>query len=95
MKICRLVIELIEREGRNHSEVARELTRRGSRSRTGKVKWDSKTISNILVRDSYGKDNCDSNYKKGIECPGDGHVWVDQELILPFIDQITWFSDKK
>ena len=50
MKICRLVIELIEREGRTHSEVARELTRRGLKTRTGKVKWDSKSIFNIFKR---------------------------------------------
>ena len=50
MKICRLVVELIEREGRNHSEVARELTRRGLKTRTGKVKWDSKAIFNIFKR---------------------------------------------
>ncbi len=50
MKICRLVIELIQREGRTHSDVARELIRRGLKSRTGKVKWDSKTIFNIYKR---------------------------------------------
>lgn len=50
MKICRFVIELIEREGRNHSEVARELTRRRLKTRAGKVKWDSKTIFNIFKR---------------------------------------------
>lgn len=50
MKICRLVVELIQREGRNHSDVARELARRGFKSRTGKTKWDSKTVFNIFKR---------------------------------------------
>ena len=50
MKICRLVVELIQREGRNHSEAARELTRRSLKSRTGKAKWDSKTVFNIFKR---------------------------------------------
>jgi len=50
MKICRLVVELIQREGRNHSEVARELTKRGLKSRSGKTKWDSKTVFNIFKR---------------------------------------------
>ncbi len=50
MKICRLVVEFIEREGRNHSEVARELARRSLKTRTGKTKWDSKTIFNIFNR---------------------------------------------
>lgn len=50
IKICRLVVELIQRNGRNHSEVARELARRGIKSRTGKAKWDSKTVFNIFKR---------------------------------------------
>ena len=45
-----LGIELIKREGRNHSEVARVLTRRGLKTRTGKAKWNSKTIFNIFKR---------------------------------------------
>lgn len=50
MIICRLVVELIHRNGRTHSEVARELTQRGLKSRSGKSKWDSKTIFNIFKR---------------------------------------------
>ena len=50
MKICRLVVELIQRDGQNHSEVARELARRGLKSRTRKAKWDSKTVFNIFKR---------------------------------------------
>lgn len=50
MKIGRLVIELIEREGCSHSEVARELERRCLKTRTGKTKWDSKTVFNIFKR---------------------------------------------
>lgn len=48
--ICRIVVELVEREGWTHTEVARELGRRGFKTRVGKLKWDSKTIFNIFKR---------------------------------------------
>lgn len=50
VKICRLVVQLIQRQGKSHSETARELTRLGHKNRTGSTVWDSKTIFNILKR---------------------------------------------
>lgn len=50
LHICRTVVNLVDRDGLAHSEVARELARRGYKSRTGKLKWDSKTIFNIYKR---------------------------------------------
>jgi transposase len=48
--ICRLVVNLIDRDGLSHSEAARELSRKGFKTRIGKSKWDSKTIYNIYHR---------------------------------------------
>ncbi|MGZ3806095.1 MAG: hypothetical protein ACXVB4_17910 [Pseudobdellovibrionaceae bacterium] len=50
MKICRLVVELIQRDGRTQSEVARELSRRGYKNRAGNLNWDSRTVFNIFNR---------------------------------------------
>jgi hypothetical protein len=50
MKICRLVVERIQREGQTQCEVARELSRRGYKNRAGNLKWDSRTVFNILNR---------------------------------------------
>jgi hypothetical protein len=50
LHICRTVVTLVDRDGFTHSEVARELARRGHKTRTGKTKWDSKTIFNIYKR---------------------------------------------
>ena len=50
MKICRLVVELVQRDGRTHSDVARELARRGHKNRAGGIVWDSKTVFNIFKR---------------------------------------------
>lgn len=49
-RICKLVVELIKRQGQNKSEVARELSRRGLKNRAGRTKWDSKTVFNIFKR---------------------------------------------
>ena len=48
--ICRLVVNLIGREGLAQTETARELGKRGFKTRIGKSKWDSKTIYNIYRR---------------------------------------------
>ena len=50
LHICRTVVNLVDRDSFTHSEVARELTRRGHKTRAGKSKWDSKTIFNIYKR---------------------------------------------
>jgi IS30 family transposase len=49
-RICRLVVELIDRREKNHSEVARELSSRNFKNRAGSTKWDSKTVFNIYKR---------------------------------------------
>ena len=50
MKICRLVIQLVQRQGKGHTETARELSRLGFKNRSGSTAWDSKTVFNILKR---------------------------------------------
>ncbi len=50
VKVCRLVVQLVQRQGKSHSEAARELERLGYKNRSGNSAWDSKTIFNILKR---------------------------------------------
>lgn len=50
MKVCRLVVELVARKSETHTNVARELSRRGFKNRAGSIHWDSKTIFNIFKR---------------------------------------------
>lgn len=50
MKVCRLVVELVEREKKKHTDAARELSRRGLKNRAGSTNWDSKTVFNIFRR---------------------------------------------
>ena len=50
MKICRLVVQLVQRQGKGHTEIARELSRLGFKNRSGSTVWDSKTVFNILKR---------------------------------------------
>jgi hypothetical protein len=50
LKICRLVVELIAHEQRSQMDVARELSRRGFKSRAGNRDWNSKTVFNIYKR---------------------------------------------
>ncbi len=50
LKICRLVVELVQRHGRRHTDVARELSRRGYKNRAGRKKWNSGTVFNIYKR---------------------------------------------
>jgi len=50
VRICRTVVDLIERQLKNQSEVARELSRLGYKNRAGKKEWDSKTVFNIYNR---------------------------------------------
>ncbi len=50
VKICRLVVQLVQRQGKTHSEAARELSRLGHKNRSCNTAWDSKTIFNILKR---------------------------------------------
>ena len=50
VKICRLVVQLVQRQGKSHSEAGRELSRLGHKNRSGNINLDSKTIFNILKR---------------------------------------------
>jgi hypothetical protein len=50
MRICRLVVELVERQRLSMCGAARELERRGYKNKVGRVKWDHKTIKAILNR---------------------------------------------
>ncbi|MBK9322018.1 MAG: hypothetical protein IPM97_03500 [Bdellovibrionaceae bacterium] len=50
LQICRNVVNLINRDGFTQSKTARELARRGYKTRAGKSKWDSKTIFNMYKR---------------------------------------------
>ena len=50
MKICRLVVELVQRQGKGQTETARELSRLGYKNRSGSNIWNSRTVFNILRR---------------------------------------------
>lgn len=50
LKVCRLVVELVERNGLQQNAVARELSKRGLKNRAGKTEWNSKTVFNIYKR---------------------------------------------
>jgi len=50
LRICRMVVSLIQRDGKNMSEVARELTHKKFKNRAGREKWNSKTVFNIYKR---------------------------------------------
>lgn len=50
MKICRLVVELIDRQGMTTSKASKELVRRGIKNKIGRVSWDHKTIKLIYDR---------------------------------------------
>ena len=50
LKICRLVVELIQREGKTQNAVARELSKRRHKNRAGSSDWSSKTVFNIYKR---------------------------------------------
>ena len=50
MKICRLVVELAQRQGRSHNSIAQELSCRGFKNRAGNPQWNSRTVHNIYKR---------------------------------------------
>jgi len=50
VKICRLVVQLVQCQGKTQSEAGRELSRLGHKNLSGNTVWDSKTIFNILKR---------------------------------------------
>lgn len=50
IRICRLVVELIARQGFSKIAVARELGLKGYKNRIGDTKWDHSTVRNIFER---------------------------------------------
>ncbi|MBX3034911.1 MAG: recombinase family protein [Bdellovibrionaceae bacterium] len=50
MMLCRLVVELIQRQGFSANAVAKELGRRGLKNRSGGIKWDHSTVRSIFKR---------------------------------------------
>lgn len=50
LKICRLIVELVQRHGMKQNAVARELSKRGYKNRAGNKNWNSKTVFNIFKR---------------------------------------------
>jgi hypothetical protein len=50
MRLCRFVVELIDRQGFSANAAAKELGKRGYKNRKGSTKWDHSTIQNIFNR---------------------------------------------
>ena len=50
MKICRLVVELIGRQGLSNSATAKELKKYGYKNRYGRTVWDHSSVRNIFKR---------------------------------------------
>jgi IS30 family transposase len=50
LRICGLVVELIDRQGMSCNGVAKELVRRGFKNKAGRVGWDHKTVKLIYKR---------------------------------------------
>ncbi len=50
LRICRLVVELMARQGLSAYLTARELERRGIKNRAGGKTWDRKTLNRIYER---------------------------------------------
>lgn len=50
MRICRLVVELIDRKGSSFRSVAAELSKRGIKNRSGSLSWGHATIQSIYKR---------------------------------------------
>lgn len=50
IKICRMIVQLVGRDGQKQNAVARELSRKGYKNRAGSRIWNSKTVFNIYRR---------------------------------------------
>ena len=50
MKICRLVVELMDRRGMNQIQVVEHLSKKGFKNRGGKTTWHNQTVSRIYTR---------------------------------------------
>ena len=50
LRICRQVVDLIQRSGLSANAVAKELSRQGVKSRSGRAHWDHSAIISIFKR---------------------------------------------
>lgn len=50
MTLCRLVVELIQRQGLSANATAKEIGRRGYKNRSGSTKWDHSVVRSIFKR---------------------------------------------
>lgn len=50
MALCRLVVELMQRQDYSATATAKELGRRGYKNRSGHARWDHSTIGSIFKR---------------------------------------------
>jgi transposase len=50
LRICRAVVDLIQRSGLSANAVAKELARRGYKNRAGRAAWDHSTVRSIFGR---------------------------------------------
>ena len=50
LRICKLIVERINRQNQNYNEVAHELSKRGVKNRGGQTKWDGKAVAKIFKR---------------------------------------------
>lgn len=50
LKVCRLVVNLREREKKTFSEIARELAEKKIKNRRGEISWQHVTVANIFKR---------------------------------------------
>jgi len=50
LRICRLVVDLMRTQGLSANATAKELSRRGIKSRSGRPQWDHSTILSIFKR---------------------------------------------
>jgi len=50
LRICRIVVDLIRRNGLSANAVGNEMGRRGYKSRSGRAHWDHSTVQSIFNR---------------------------------------------
>jgi len=50
LNLCRLVVELVKRQGLSANAAAKELGKRGYKNRSGRTTWDHSTVQSIFKR---------------------------------------------
>ncbi len=50
LRVCRAIVELIDRQGKSANWTGQELGRRGYKNRAGRTTWDHSTIRSIFKR---------------------------------------------